>query len=97
MDFCCHQGAYLRSWVPTDVPLYQALVKIIVPALKSKDLEIADMAIDALPSLFPDITQNQCKCIAKDAEEGVEEAIKNILENMIIHNAKNPEFKEMLK
>ena len=93
VDFCCHQRNLFQSWQSPDISLYQQLVTIIVSILNSPDLEIADMAVDALPALFPDVSKTGSRYLATCANNGVKQGVKNLLQGMIFHNVKNPDFK----
>ena len=58
IDFCVSQKALLSYWLPSDAAVYSHLLSLIMPLL-----EIADLALDALPTLFPDISRNDNNCI----------------------------------
>lgn len=63
IDFCVSQKALLSYWLPSDSAVYSHLLSLIVPLLAFPRLEIADLALDALPTLFPDISRNDNNCI----------------------------------
>ena len=81
------------QWKPSEVIFYQKLQQMAISLLVFPRLEIADLAVDAIPSLFPDITRNDCKAIRVDAENGVQEVLNNLLTSIQVNNIQHPQFR----
>lgn len=63
IDFCVCQKSLLSYWLPSEASVYNHLLSLIVPLLAFPRLEIASLALTALPTLFPDISRNDNNCI----------------------------------
>lgn len=81
------------QWRPSEVPLYQQLQQMIISLLVFPRLEIADLAVDAIPSLFPDISRNDTKAIKNDAEKGIQQVLNNLLTSIQTNNTRHPQFR----
>lgn len=81
------------QWTPREVEYYQKLQQLMTSLLAYPRLEIADLAVDAIPSLFPDITRNDCKAIRVDAENGIHEVLNNLLTSIQNNNIRHPQFR----
>ena len=94
MDFCVFQRTLLTSWTPSEAPLYEQLQQLVTGLLAFPRLEIADLAVDALPTVFPDISRNDCRAVARSAEAGIDVMLCNLLGSMQTQNPRHPQFRE---
>ena len=94
MDFCVFQRTLLASWTPSEAPLYEQLQQLVLSLLAFPRLAIGDLAVDALPTVFPDVSRNDCRAVARSAEAGVERMLGNLLGCMQTQNPRHPQFQQ---